>query len=83
MDRILFSVAEASAASAVVEDHEEHDQVDDDGDGQVDGQPLLLLAAVSGFAVSHCPPPSFVSIPFTGTTYERLREPWKLAESWL
>jgi len=79
----LLSVAETSAASLVAEEHEEHDQVDDHGDGQVDGQPLLPPAAVSGFCLSHCPPPSFVSDPFTGTTYERLRESWKLAKTWL
>src|SRR5262245_57878643 len=78
-DRGLLSVAEAPAASPVAEEHEEHDQVDDRGDGQADGQPLLPLAAVSGLCLSHCPPPSFVSDPFTGTTYERLRESWKLA----
>src|SRR6516162_5926792 len=68
----LLSVAEASAASPVVEEHEEHDQVDDRGDGQVDGRipPLLPLVAVSGLYLSHCPPPLFVSDPFTRTTYE-------------
>src|SRR5262249_42446106 len=48
-------VAEPAAASAVVEEHEEHDQVDDRGGGQVDDQPLLPLAAVSSFCLSHCP----------------------------
>ena len=79
----LLSVAEACAASPVVEEHEEHDQVHDHGDGQVDGQPLLPLAAVSGFGLSQCPPPSLVLDPFTLTTYERLRESWKPAQSWL
>src|SRR5215831_5771518 len=81
--RGLLSVAEACAASPVVEEHEEHDQVADRSDGQGDGQPLLPLAAVSGFCLSHCPPPSFVLDPFTLTTYERLRESWKLAKGWL
>src|SRR5215470_3022248 len=82
-DRGLLLVAEAAAASPVVKEHEEHDQVDDRGGGQVDGQPLLPLAAVSGLCLSHCPPPSFASDRFTGSTYGRLKEPWKLAKSWL
>src|SRR5262249_38507703 len=73
-DRGLLSVAESSAPPPEVEEHEEHDQVDDHGDGQVDGQPLLPIAAVSGFCLSHYPPPSFVLDPFTLTTCERLRE---------
>src|SRR5215831_19041072 len=54
-DRGFLLIAEPAAASPVVEEHEEHDQVDDRGGGQVDGQPLLPLAAVSGFCLSHCP----------------------------
>src|SRR5215813_3646362 len=82
-DRGLLLVAEAAAASPVVEEHEEHDQVDNRRGGQIDGQPLLPLAAVSGFCLGHCPPPSFVSGRFTGITYGRLRGSWKLAKSWL
>src|SRR6516162_10713352 len=67
-DRGLLLVAEAATTSPVVEEREEHDQVDDRGGGQVDGQPLLPLAAVSGFCLSHCPPPSSASDRFTGST---------------
>ena len=42
-DRGLPLVAVAASASPVLEEHEEHDQVDDRGGGQVDGRPDHVL----------------------------------------
>jgi len=45
--------------------------------------PSRVTGLLADSGQSHGPPPSFVSDPFTGTTGGRLRESWKLAQTWL